>query len=91
MSVREAMKKIDDEELKYWMAFNRTNPFSYERFDVLAGMIAMSIQQPHLKEGATVKISDYIPDWGSKKEGMSGKQMENAFRSFAALHNKRLG
>jgi len=82
------MQRVSEDEFNHWMAFDRISPISRDRFDVLAAGVAMAATAPYKKKGASLKLSDFMPNWGNDKS-MSGDQMEMMFTHFAAGANKR--
>ena len=64
-SVREAQKHIDAREFAEWLAFDRTHPIGWERFDTAAAMIAM-VTASAWGGKRKFKLEDFQMQWGRK-------------------------
>lgn len=67
MSVAQAQQQISSREFAEWMAYNRIEPFGYERTDlghaITAATVANSVKG---KKGRTAKITDFLPRFSIK-------------------------
>lgn len=67
MSVAQAQQQVSSREFAEWMAYNRIEPFGYERTDlghaITAATVANSVKG---KKGRTAKIIDFLPRFSLK-------------------------
>ncbi len=62
-SVREAQKYISSREFAEWLAFDRTHPIGWERFDTAAALIAM-VTASAWGGKRKFKMEDFQLHWG---------------------------
>lgn len=62
-SVREAQKHIGSREFSEWLAFDRTHPIGWERFDTAAALIAM-VTASAWGSKRKFKLEDFQIRWG---------------------------
>ena len=79
-SLAEAQERISPEEFLKWKARDRISPLDREwRADLRSAKVCAAILS---SRGATVKISDFMPDFDPKpKKGMTVEEMKAIFRS----------
>jgi hypothetical protein len=86
MSVRRAQREVDAREFAEWLAIENVAP-SDEADWVRAAMIACVIANANRgRNQRAFRIEDFMPRRRRKKP-MTGRQMLNVFKQFAAAHN----
>ncbi len=63
--MKEAQRHIDAAEFAQWKAYDRLNPLGWERFDILAALIAMVTSNTWSKKARP--LEDFQVKWGPKK------------------------
>ena len=81
MSVAEAQQRISSREFAEWMAYNRIEPFGYERSDLGHAITAATVaNSARGKKGRTAKVADFLPRF-SDKPAMSEARLKAVVRS----------
>ena len=63
--MRELQERMDSREFAEWMAYNELDPFTRERADLRAGIIAQQIANAKRGKGQRpFKPSDFMPEYG---------------------------
>ncbi len=63
--MKDARRCIDAAEFAQWKAYDRLNPMGWERFDILAALIAMVTSNAWSKKPSP--LEDFQVKWGPKK------------------------
>ena len=67
-------------EFVLWQALDAESPISDDRYDLHAAMVASAVFQA---QGAKVKVSDMLPNWGGSESDEVQEVADDTF--FAAL------
>ena len=65
MTVRELLARVDSHELTEWMAEFNLGPWSEERADLRAGIVASTVVNA---AGGKAKPSDFMPKYGEPEK-----------------------
>lgn len=63
--MKEAQRHIDAAEFAQWKAFDRLDPIGWERFDILAALVAMVANNVWSKKPRP--LEDFQVKWGKKR------------------------
>ena len=86
---RELLGRMDSIEYGRWKAFFRIFPFSQDRADLRAAMIAASCRNATLVKGdKAFRIKDFLFDFIIVAKRQSAKSMMNICKLFAGVYNK---
>ena len=79
MPVRELQERMDSAEFAEWVAFYRTNPFGYERTDLNAAVVAMTIANTSRdKKTAAFKVDEFMPEFDRPEpQRQTAEQMQS--------------
>jgi len=85
------MLTISDDELHWWMAYDRKQPIGRERQDYLNAMQCYMLAITNSKKGSNIKLEDFMPDWdGSKNKPRTSDEIEKGLTGFIKAHNKSI-
>jgi hypothetical protein len=89
-TVREAIARCDAEEFREWLAYYGLEPWTQDRADWRAGMVASVIANVNRGRGTPAyKAADFMPRFGpepeQKRQPLS--DMKAAFEKFAQVCN----
>lgn len=88
MSVKRAMREIDREEFRWWIAYHRLEPFGQVRDDLRAGVVASVVANTHRSRGTkTFQPGDFVLKFGKRRVRRDPLQMEREMKAFVAAHN----
>jgi hypothetical protein len=82
-TVRELLEDLDASELHEWIAFHAIDPWTEERADLRAGVIAATIANAHSRKGR-FKPSDFMPRYETPKP-RSGADLKAMAQRWNAL------
>ena len=90
MTVRELQNRMDSREFAEWIAFTQLDPFTEERADLRAGIVASTFANANLgKNQQPFKPSDFMPKYGEQvKQEMSPDDIWAKLMVFTRRHNK---
>lgn len=63
--MKEAQRYVDAAEFGEWKAYDRLNPIGWERFDMLAALVAMVTNNVWSKKARD--LDDFTIKWGPKR------------------------
>jgi Protein of unknown function (DUF4035) len=82
------LAKITGKQLAEWQAYDRLDPFGYERLDLHAGIIASTDANINRgKKGTAYEVSDFMPHFGPRKR-KTREQLKAALMAFVAAYQK---
>ena len=92
MGVSEAKARIPYAEFIEWIAMNSIDPWTLDRGDLQAGIVAATVANSNpYRKGPAAKPSDFMPKWGERFKRQSGRHMAAIFAAFAGVHNRITG
>ena len=88
--MRELQERMDSREFAEWMAYNELDPFTRERADLRAGIIAQQIANANRGKGQRpFKPSDFMPEYGKAvKPKRSADDEWMVLMSWVSKYNK---
>ncbi|AOI88971.1 phage tail assembly protein T [Burkholderia pseudomultivorans] len=79
-TLAELRSSMSAAEFVLWQALDAESPISDDRYDLHAAMVASAVFQA---QGAKVKVSDMLPNWGGGESEAAQEVADDPF--FAAL------
>lgn len=91
-TVRQLLAEIDSAELTEWVAYHGLDPFSLDRGDYQAAMIAAATVSPWAGKDKAPTPLDFMPDFGGlRKKQRQQKVDRERWASWAKAMQERRG
>ena len=87
--MRRAQAEITPQEFKYWVAYDRLDPYGRDRVDLNSGIIAATIANVNRGKNSKAFVAgDFMPNFEKSETRQTPKKMFALMKMFTAAHQK---
>jgi hypothetical protein len=91
-NVEEMLAQMSTEQLHDWMAYAEADPFTEQRADWRAAMVASTVANAFRgKQQRSFQPSDFMPKFGERRRIMTAEQMKAILKTGTATFNAMKG